>query len=113
MAKRSYSRQGFLNPADSEDSGSYKFSLKKKDEIPGRVTAIYRLADCSQHIELDFSVYGLSDPENASTEKIQNHIKVIEQRRAKMQKFAKAVAEFANKYDDALALALDDLREYL
>jgi hypothetical protein len=116
MAKRTYSRQAFLNPASSEDSGNYKFSLQKKDEIPGRVTVIYRIADCSQHIELDFSVWGIrdpDDPEKVTPAKIKSTIDFLEERRAKMRKWAKAVAEFAEKYDDALALAKDDLTELL
>jgi hypothetical protein len=114
MAKRSYGRQGFLNPADSEDSGYFKFSLKKRDEKPGRVTVVYRIADCSQNIELDFSVWGLNKPdEDDAPEKASDIIKMLEARRKKMRKFADAVATFAAKYDEALDLARADLEEYL
>lgn len=114
MAKRSYSRQGFLNPADSEDSGYFKFSLKKKDERPGRVTVMYRLADCSSNIELDFSVWGLSKPDDDDApQKASEIIKMLEERRKKMRKFADAVAAFAEKYDEALDLARADLEEHL
>jgi len=108
-----FSRQGFLNAATSPDSGYYKFSLKKSNQTPGRVTVCYRVADCSQHIELDFGTYGVFDPDEATNAKIRLGLAEIKERRRKMQSYAKVVADFAEKYDAALAEAYEDLNSYL
>lgn len=108
-----FSRQGFLNAATSPDSGYYKFSLKKSNKVPGRVTVCYRVADCSQHIELDFGTYGVYDVDEAPRTKIRLGLAEIKEHRRKMQSYAKVVADFAEKYDAAMAEAYEDLAEYL
>jgi hypothetical protein len=113
MAKRTFSRQGFLNPATSPDSGHYKFSLIKKGlAAPGRVTVFYRIADCSQNIELDFGTYGIGDKSKVAQSKIKECLSDITARRKKMQKFVGVVTTFAEKYDAAMAEAYEELKQY-
>lgn len=116
MAK-SVSMQGFLNAATSADSGYYKFSCIKRDDVPGRVTVFYRIADCSTNIELDFGVYGVSVDSYSKAEtrnrKIKQVMKEITGRRKKMKTFAAKVSTFAEKYDAVMQEAYDDLEAEL
>lgn len=118
MAKRTFGRQAFLNPYGSYDSGYYKMSLKKSDEKPGRVSVFYRIADCSQMIELDFGtngvkVHGVDLTKTDIPALVKSEIAFIKERRKKMAKFAKAVADFAAAYDVATAEAIADLEAEL
>jgi hypothetical protein len=74
---------------------------------------MYRIADCSQYIELDFGSYGVFEPKSASKNKIKATISEIKARRKKMVGFRKAVDEFADRFDIEMAAAEAALAEYL
>lgn len=106
---RSWGKQAFLNPVSSVDSGYIKFSIKRKDSKEKKndvhpYSIKFRIADCSEHIELDFDInsycYG-----DVTAEDYRKMLGEIKQRRAKAALLADSVRQFAEKlnetYDEA------------
>jgi hypothetical protein len=104
---RKWSKQGFLNPADSNDDGWYKFSIRPK--VSGRnslgLSIQYIISDCSNKIYLEFEpdyISTNSDGTPYSIEDAKRALKSVEVRRKKIRDFAAAVALSAEKIEGAL-----------
>lgn len=105
---RKWSKQGFLNPADSNDDGWYKFSIRpKKYKNTLAVGIQYIISDCSNKIYLEFepdnvalntdgSAYNVNDAREA--------LASVKTRRKKIRDFAAAVAKSA----EMIELVLDE-----
>lgn len=111
---RKWSKQGFLNPADSNDDGWYKFSIRPKSNRNSLGIGIqYIISDCSNKIYLEMepdyiSINSDGTPYNVDDAK--RALKSIEVRRKKIRGFAAAVAQSAEKIEEALdhyAIALE------
>ena len=102
-----WSKQGFLNPASSNDDGWFKFSIRPKFNKWGNkgLDIQYIISDCSNKIYLEFgpdNVYldsagGLNDLSGAKSA-----LASIKTRRKKIRLFASAVAQSAEKIEAAL-----------
>ena len=113
-----WGRQAFLNPASSEDSGWYKFSIRPRRS--GRTKAslknlghsiTFQIADCSNKIYLDMDWSGLyyahlKDEElhTVSLSHVDEGLEDIKERRVKVRKFAEAIRQAAEKIEEALDL---------
>lgn len=102
--------QKFLNPADSNDSGYLKLSIRPREGMRRGTqsnaghSVTYQLADCSDRIYLDFSYGGSVDFESfsTSTEEVKRMKRSMNKRRRKMQLFVDAINKFADKYFEAM-----------
>lgn len=107
---RKWARQGFLNPADSNDDGWYKFSIRPKSETYSGGGSLgfsiqYIISDCSNKIYLEFEpnyVTLRTDGGVNSVVDARRSLKSIATRRKKIRDFAKAVAQSAEKIEQAL-----------
>lgn len=102
---RPFGSQGFLNPPSSADSGWWKFSVRrstKKDAV-GRVNAVVLIADCSSRADLNFEVWGISKGKFTKDD-VRLSLKDVKLKRAKIEKFRKAV----NSMADALLVAYEE-----
>jgi hypothetical protein len=108
MGLRKWSKQGFLNPADSNDDGWFKFSIRPRIKDYRNSIGVgiqYIISDCSNKIYLEF------EPENiainadgsvynpADAKRVLASIKV---RRKKIRLFAEAVSLSAEKIEETL-----------
>ena len=111
MAFKKWGRQAFLNPADSNDDGWYKFSIRPRAKGRGVYGGTigfgvqYIISDCSNKIYLEF------EPDNVSVEgdgacysipDARAALRSSKVRRKKIQDFAAAVAASAEKIIEAL-----------
>jgi len=103
---RKWSKQGFLNPADSNDDGWYKFSIRpKKSKSSVELDIQYIISDCSNKIYLEFEPDCILLEDNGgmrSPERYTAVMKSIEARRKKNRLFADAVAKAAEQIEKAL-----------
>lgn len=124
MGLRKWSKQGFLNPADSNDDGWFKFSIRPRGRDYRNslgVSIQFIISDCSNKIYLEF------EPENiavnadgsaynpADAKRVLTSIKV---RRKKIRLFAEAVRAAAEKieetldsYEDIVVAAIEKSKE--
>lgn len=117
---RKWSKQGFLNPASSNDDGWYKFSIR-----PGEIERVigfnvqYIIADCGNKIYLEFdpiNIYldangGLDTKTNKAFAK--KAIKDANERIKKIRKFTEAVVESEAEITAALRDYIDQVQEAL
>lgn len=111
---KSWGKQGFLNPVDSRDDGSFKFSIRPststsdKSLIGPMFDDKFTITDCGEQITLDFGIgggiwaYQTEGEQRRSKKKI---LKQIKDRRAKIRLLRSAVEGFA----DALEACLDEI----
>lgn len=99
MAKP-YGSQGFLNPPYSHNSGSFKFSVRPRKEDRGSVgrsfTTMFRIADCQEHIELDFGVGTVYTSSDVDT--VKSVIENIDAAEAKIDLFCEEVIKFRKAF---------------
>jgi hypothetical protein len=114
---RGWSKQGFLNPASSNDDGWYKFSIRpdtRKSVIS--VDIQYIIADCSNKSYLDFgseNVYLNDDGTINNRSQAKRAIKDAKARIKKIQKFNKVVAESAVAIEQSLEQFIADVETAL
>lgn len=109
---RKWSKQGFLNPADSNDDGWFKFSVRprhgKADSSLG-LGIQFIISDCSNKIYLEFEpnnvFIGPTGKLESRPDQIVRALQSIKERRKKIRLFAKAVA-------DAAAVIEENLDDY-
>lgn len=107
---RKWAKQGFLNPADSNDDGWYKFSIRPKNETYSGGGSIgcsiqYIISDCSNKIYLEFEPNYITLRHDGGANSIvdaKRSLKSVAVRRKKIRDFAKAVAQSAEKIEQAL-----------
>lgn len=106
---RKWSKQGFLNGADSNDSGWFKFSIRPRTDDYGDshrgFSVVCKIADCSEQIHLDFAPESLYVDAYGRPDSLKRAARVktsIANRRKKIALFAAAVQTFADKYNEAL-----------
>lgn len=120
---RKWAKQGFLNPADSNDDGWYKFSIRpKKTRWSIGMSIQYILSDCSNKIYLEFEpTYIALDDEDGGAKDVESAKSVLDSikvRRKKNNDFAAAVAKAAeminqnlDEFEQDVLNALDIARE--
>lgn len=105
---RKWAKQGFLNPADSNDDGWYKFSIRpKKDKWRMGLGIQYIISDCSNKAYLEFepdqiNLDGNGRPHPDRVDDAKRVLVSIKTRRKKIKDFAAAVALSAEKIEEAL-----------
>ena len=96
---RKWAKQGFLNPADSNDDGWYKFSIRpKKNKWSLGLSIQYIISDCSNKAYLEFEPDYVPLDEDGGLKNDEDYRKVIKSikaRRKKINDFAAAVAKSA------------------
>lgn len=104
---RKWSRQGFLNSADSNDDGWFKFSIRpKKDAYRIGMGIQYIIADCSNKIYLEFEPDYVALSDDGGVKDLPDAfeaLKSVDTRRKKIQRLAGAVAQSAEKIEEALS----------
>lgn len=114
---RGWSKQGFLNPASSNDDGWYKFSVR-----PGKgsryidMSIQYIISDCSNKAYLEFSPSSVAINDDGSVMRKSDAKEAIvdaKERIKKIRKFNNAVAESAVKIEDALEQFIADVETAL
>lgn len=104
---RKWAKQGFLNPADSNDDGWYKFSIRPKMSKKSIGMSIqYIISDCSNKIYLEF------DPDYVTIDAVtgaavdpaaaRGALRFAETRKKKIRDFAAAVALSAEKIEESI-----------
>jgi len=53
MKVKKYGKQGFFNPVDSDDDGSYKLSVRPAEIESRRPQIYFKLRDCSKSVKFD------------------------------------------------------------
>lgn len=115
---RKWSKQGFLNPADSNDDGWYKFSIRpKKNKWSLGLGIQYIISDCSNKIYLEFEPdYVPLDNDGGikDTSEYKKAVESVKARRKKNRDFVAAVVKAGemieqnlSEFEDALNDALD------
>lgn len=95
MTVKKYGKQGFFNPPDSDDDGSYKLSIRPHNSQPERPSIYFQLRDCSNYIVLDLDTYGTNDKPK--------ELKEAKKRLKKIRKMRRVIDEFLSKAEDAMA----------
>ena len=101
---KKWSKQSFLNPADSNDDGWFKFSIRPKPfkkNPRGSYAGVdiqFIVSDCSNKIYLEFAPRNVSINEagfiTETPENVQRVLQSIKNRRKKIDLFANAVRDF-------------------
>jgi len=103
---RKWGKQGFLNSADSNDDGWYKFSIRPKVSKGSlEVDIQFMIADCSNKVYLDFEPDYLTLEDDGSlrdVERAKAALKGIDRRIKKARSFADAVVDGTRKIEEAL-----------
>ena len=105
---RKWSKQGFLNPADSNDDGWYKFSIRPLGRHRNRTIGFnmqYIISDCSNKIYLEFEPDMVSINDDGSAYKVGDALdalKDIKARRKKMKDWVAAVNLAGEKLEEAM-----------
>jgi hypothetical protein len=113
-----WSKQAFLNPADSNDDGWYKFSVRPSKHLKSIGLSIqYIISDCSNKIYLEFGPDSIAIESDGGAKDIsyaQDALKDITDRRKKIKAWGAAVAKSVemieknlNDYEVEVLHALD------
>jgi hypothetical protein len=110
---RKWSKQGFLNPADSNDDGWYKFSIRpKKTKWNLGLGIQYIISDCSNKIYLEFEPNYVQLSDDGGMTKPEEYKAVnqsVADRVKKNRDFAAAVAKAAEMIEKNLLDFGEDL----
>lgn len=103
---RKWGKQGFLNPATSNDDGWYKFSIRPKiRDNRLELNIQYIISDCSNKVYLEFEPNWVrleSDGTVVDYSEAKETLKETAERIKKIRKFSAAVAESAERIEQAL-----------
>lgn len=106
---RKWSKQGFLNPADSNDDGWFKFSIRPYHLSPGKRLGFgvqYIISDCSNKIYLEFGPDSVQVGKDGRIDdkatNVENALQSIKERRKKIRSFSSAVAKVCAMIEENL-----------
>lgn len=102
---RAWGAQGFLNEPSSDDSGWFKFSVRPS-HTPHDIgfSYVFKLADCSQHIDLDFwtdKAHRLEDGTYRDRD-LNNTRKAVKRRLKKVRLLRRQIVAAMDKFEEAL-----------
>lgn len=103
---RKWGKQGFLNPADSNDDGWFKFSIRPSKGSPG-FSDYFVISDCSNKIYLEFNVDHFGP--NSSTTDLKARLAQIKVRKRKIATFRNAIIQACDKFDEALDIVEENI----
>lgn len=107
MAKvRKWAKQGFLNPADSNDDGWFKFSIRPSKASP-EFSDCFIISDCSNKIYLEFNIDHFSP--KSSTNDLKARLAQIKVRKRKISTFRNAIVQACDKFDEALDIVEENI----
>jgi len=110
---RKWSKQGFFNDADSNDSGFYKFSIRPRDnEWRNEIgfSTIFKMADCSERINLEFGPPSVYVRPDGGVERLGEAKRALTKLKARRKK-VKILREAINMYCDKIEEFFDQYEE--